>query len=136
MESRVITWRQPLGDEACPYCFRWVLNLGLFAIRLHKWIGNDDLRARHDHPYWFITLVLWGSYLDVTEKGEELMRPGAIRFRRSTHQHSVKLVSKPCYTLLVSGPFWRQWGFWVNGKFLRREQYFKQFGHQCDHESE
>lgn len=132
MEQHIIKWRQPLGKPECPYCYRWVFNLGLFAIRLHKWVGSDDLRFRHDHPYWFFTAVLKGEYVDVTEKGEEQMSPGTIRFRPAKHQHSVKLTKKPCWTLIFSGPALRNWGFWINGKFMRRERYFEKYGHQCE----
>lgn len=138
MENRIITINQPLGDPTCPYCYRTVLNLGLFAIRYHKWVGNDDLRNKHDHPYSFITIILTGSYNDVTtnpitkEDKEETLTPWSIRYRKSTHTHSVKLNTKICRTLVISGPPLRQWGFWVNGKFIRREKYFKKYGHQCD----
>lgn len=61
-------WKDKLGDPACPYITRWVMDLGpLGSIRLHHWYGNDDPRAHHDHPWGFLTLVLWGSYVDVRE---------------------------------------------------------------------
>lgn len=133
MENRIITWKQPLGDPNNPYCIRWVLNLGFIAFRLHKWLCSDDLRHKHDHPYHFITCVLRGQYTDVTNDGEELMTPGTIRFRKAEHTHSVKVDKAPCWTIVISGMFFRQWGFWVKNKFIRREQYFKKYGHHvCD----
>ena len=133
MENRIINWKEPLGDPACPYCYRWVLNLGLFALRLHLWVASDDARALHDHPYWFITFILKGSYEDVQEKQTEIMKPGTIRFRRASHRHTVKLLTPSCLSFLISGPPLRTWGFWPNGKFVRREKYFKLFGrHTCD----
>lgn len=133
MERKILVINEPLGDPACPYCYRWVLNLGLIAFRLHKWVASDDLRYHHDHPYWFITFVLRGSYINITDGGEEVLKPGCVRFRRAEHRHAVKLVSKSCCTFLISGPPLRKWGFWVKGKFMRREVYFQKFGsHQCD----
>ena len=132
MENRIIAWRQPLGRKECPYCYRWVLNLGLFAIRVHKWIASDDTRYMHDDPYWSVTCVLSGSYYDVTDYGKELMSAGTVRFRRAQHKHYVQVVSKPCWTILISGMFVRQWGFWVKNKFMRRENYFRRYGHICD----
>lgn len=61
-----VTWGQRLGREECPYMRRWVLNLGLFAIRLHHWSGSDDERHLHDHPWPFLTIVLKGGYTDVS----------------------------------------------------------------------
>lgn len=59
-------WTDLLGKSDCPYIRRYVLDLGLFSIRLHRWYDDDDQRALHDHPWWFATLILWGSYTDVT----------------------------------------------------------------------
>lgn len=62
-----LTWAQDLGKPECPYLRRWVLNFGRFSIRVHHWHRSDDKRAMHDHPWWFWTLVLKGSYEDWTE---------------------------------------------------------------------
>lgn len=133
MENRIITWNQPLGNPKCPYCYRYVLNLGLFAIRVHKWVASDDLRALHDHPYCFITFILRGSYYDISKVKTEKLTAGCIRYRPATYQHAVQLAgTMPCWSLVLSGPFIRQWGFWLNNKFIRREKYFKGYGHVCD----
>jgi hypothetical protein len=131
--SKFIVWKQPLGRKECPYNYRWIIDFKLFSIRLHKWVASDDLRCLHDHPSWFITIVLRGSYIDITENGEELLESGVIRFRPALHKHAVKVVDKPCWTLLLFGRPKRIWGFYVDGRFRRREKYFKRFGHHpCD----
>jgi hypothetical protein len=133
VERKIISWNEPLGNAECPYCYRWVFNLGLFAVRLHKWVASDDTRAMHDHPYSFITIILKGYYVDVSEDKVELLSQGKIRFRKAEYKHYVNMdgATIPCWSLVLSGPVVRGWGFWVNGKFLRREKYFKRFGHQC-----
>lgn len=132
VNDKIIRWNEPLGNKECPYAYRWVINLGLFSIRVHKWVASDDKRAMHDHPYWFFTLVLFGSYDDHSEGKVERLTPCCLRFRRAAHKHYVQPVKTPCWTLLVTGPFVRNWGFYPNGKFLRREKYFAQYGHICD----
>ena len=132
MESTILQWNKPLGRIECPYAYRWVINLGLFSIRLHKWVAPDDTRAMHDHPYEFMTVVLWGGYDDHNEKGIDRLSFGSIRFRRATYKHYVVPYVKPTWTLLITGPFWRQWGFWKDGKFIRREKWFQKYGHICD----
>lgn len=82
-------WREPLGRRECPYAYRWTLNLWLFSIRVHRWLRSDDKRYFHDHPWSFITLVLRGSYTDVSESGRDVLRAGSIRFRRAEHRHYV-----------------------------------------------
>lgn len=128
-----ITWGEPLGIITCPYLRRWVLNLKFFSIRIHHWYSSDDHRAKHDHPSGFITLVLSGSYTDVTPTGRELLKPGSIRYRAATHIHTVEVPINGCWTILIFGPQIRHWGFYVprtNGfKFKKANKYFIEHGH-------
>lgn len=127
--ARVFVWREKLGLPSCPYLIRWVLDLKLLSIRLHHWLGSDDARNFHDHPWNFITIVFAGSYDDVSPKGRETLSPGSIRFRKAEHCHTVEVGPQGCWSLLLTGPKLRIWGFWVDGKFRRCEKYFKKFGH-------
>jgi len=121
-------WSQNLGNPECTYLRRWVLDFGWFAIRLHHWISSDDQRAPHDHPWWYFSICLWGSYVDRSIK-DVLMFPLRMIFRRSDHQHTVKVHPRGCWTLLITGPEKRVWGFWVNGRFRKRNKYFYEHGH-------
>lgn len=126
-------WRQELGDPQCPYIRRWVADFGFFSIRLHHWLSSDDQRHFHDHAWWYATFILKGSYTDRSPKGDRIMRPGMMAFYPATHQHTVKVNSGGCWSLLVTGRESREWGFWVKNRFLRRNKYFFRFGHhQCD----
>jgi len=107
---------------------RWVLDFGVFAIRLHRWFSSDDARAFHDHPWWFLTLVLWGGYTDVSPEGRDALGVGSVRFRPAHHKHTVE-ISRPTWTLLVTGPPARRWGFWIDGKLRKRDKYFATHGH-------
>lgn len=161
---KFLTWKQQLGRPECPYMERWVLNLGLFSIRLHHWFSSDDKRAPHDHPWWFITLVLKGSYTDQEYVGDIIVDPkrdetgrllgsaapiprwrddvlhrGSIRFRSAYHRHIVDVKPPGCWTLMLTGRDWREWGFWTRRKdndvmrFRKRTKYFAEHGHhQCN----
>lgn len=132
LSPRTIFVHEHLGKIECPYLERWVLNLGLFSIRLHHWLASDDQRHFHDHPWWYVSLVLRGSYVDKHANGETMRRTGSVKFFRSTHRHSV-IIDRPCWTLLLTGSESRTWGFWVNGRFRKRNKYFYMFGHHpCD----
>lgn len=48
---------------------------------MHHWLGPDDDRAFHDHPWWFLTLVLRGGYADRHPGGEDRLRAGSVRIR-------------------------------------------------------
>jgi hypothetical protein len=128
---KVLTWNQKLGLPECPYVHRWCLNLGLFTVRVHHFLRSDDNRALHDHPFWFITLVIKGKYDDVTENGYITLTAGDVAFRPALHRHTVRTTG--VWTLLLTGHETRVWGFYPNGRFKRREKYFKKYGHHpCD----
>ena len=95
-----VTWKQQLGRPECPYAERWVLNLHLFSVRLHHFRRSDDARAFHDHPWFFVTLVLRGSYIDRSPSGDDLLRPGSIRFRPALHRHTI--VTDGVWTLTIT----------------------------------
>jgi len=120
---------ESIGLPECPYMRRWVLDFGAFAIRLHRWEASDDARAFHDHAWWFLTLVLWGSYADVSASGTDVLRMGSTRFRRAMHAHTVRVLRPGTWTLLITGRPVRRWGFWVRGKMMRRDKYFAVYGH-------
>jgi hypothetical protein len=124
-----IIWGERLGLAECPYMRRWVIDFGVFALRLHRWQGSDDSRAFHDHAWWFITLLLWGAYTDVSEQGDDTLTPGSIRYRPATHKHTVKILEPGTWTFLITGPVMRRWGFWVKGKLWKRDKYFAVNGH-------
>jgi hypothetical protein len=128
-----LRWREPLGRKECPYAYRWTLNLWLFSIRVHQWIRSDDKRHFHDHPWHFITLVLRGSYTDVSPSGRDELRMGSVRFRRATHRHYVEVPLGGALTVILTSPPVRNWGFWVKGVFKRPLRYFGKYGHPpCD----
>ncbi|SKM81860.1 Uncharacterised protein [Mycobacteroides abscessus subsp. massiliense] len=136
---------QPIGSEGePPYLLRWYViprNRWL-NVYLHKFLRDDDDRALHDHPWWFLSLVLWGQYIEVTDDGRsvrsapELWRlfwgDRPLVFRPALWRHRVELVKAPatsvertrirprlralpCWTLIVTGPRTRLWGFWCSG---------------------
>lgn len=131
-----LTWGQLLGKKECPYARRWILDFKLFTLRVHHFYRSDDDRNYHDHPWWFLTFILKGSYTDESEKGHEVLRAGSFAFRRAEHRHTVRTTG--VWTLLVTGPEKRTWGFWVKNKiggmkFLRARRYFWKYGHHpCD----
>lgn len=129
-------WNQKLGDPNNPYLYRWVADFDLFSIRLHKWVCGDDPRHLHDHPWNFIVWVLKGSYFDVSKDKRELMNAGKICFRKALHAHTVE--TKGCWTLVLTGPEIRRWGFYTLNKtggkiWLKAKRYFIKYGHhQCN----
>lgn len=127
-----INWAEPIGLKECPYAVRWVFETPAFSIRVHKWISHDDPRYKHDHAWDFITFVLKGGYVDVGDKEDHLKR-FSLRYRRSSHIHTVYPDDGGCWTILLTGPIVRQYGFWIGERFRRASKFFYIYGHHpCD----
>lgn len=122
-------WARPLGLPECPYVIRWMVETPAGSIRLHHWLAPDDDRARHDHPWWFVTFVLRGFYTDCGEEGGTHMPAGTVKFRPALHRHTVVPGPDGCWTFLVTGPKRRRWGFWRGSKFIKANKWFSSYGH-------
>jgi hypothetical protein len=125
----VLTWAEKLGLPECPYVIRWTLQTRVGSLRVHRWLGQDDDRANHDHPWWFLTFVVRGGYTDRSPHGDEVLAAPAVRFRPALHQHTVIPGPRGAWTVMVTGPKTRLWGFWTDGKFLKANKWFARFGH-------
>ena len=135
-----VRWNEPLGREDCPYMRRYVLNLGIFAIRLHIWYRSDDKRYMHDHPWGFLTFVLSGEYTDVSRSQDgKIKRDRVSRFcfrrRTSAHRHYVEIPPAGCVSLLFTSAQNGKWGFYVPNREARMRplRFFSRYGHPpCD----
>ena len=95
-----------------------------FNIYLHQFLRSDDDRAMHDHPWWSVSFLLKGRAVEhYIDRGAGMIRiPMRFvpMFRRATHTHRIE-VSGDCWTLFITGPKVREWGFhtlygWVHWK--------------------
>lgn len=125
----LIRWNERLGLPECPYLIRWRIETPFGSIRLHHWLGPDDDRAFHDHPWWFWTIVLSGGYTDVNPDGEDHLSRGVFRYRPALHRHTVVPDEGGAWTVIITGRKTRDWGFWVDGKFRKANKWFLTFGH-------
>jgi len=122
-------WRERLGLPECPYVIRWRLELPFGSIRVHHWLSNDDPRAVHDHPWWFLTFVVKGAYTDLNGPYADYLKAPAVRYRPAEHQHTVFPAPGGCWTILITGRPLRKWGFWPEGKFVKANKWFLSYGH-------
>ena len=102
-----------IGDPADPYLRRWwiIPRNRWFNIYLHHIRRPDDDRALHDHPWWNASIVLRGGYLEVRPIGYKTRRPGSVVIRRPLTAHRLVPLSGDCWTLFITGPRVREWGF-------------------------
>ena len=118
-----------IGNQADPYLKRWYIfppkaKYGL-NVYLHQILKSDDDRALHDHPWWNISIVLKGGYVEHLPGGVSKWRgPGSIIFRKATAAHRLQLSERnvindagayskiiPCWSIFITGKWQRVWGF-------------------------
>lgn len=108
-----------IGGTERPYLRRWWLipRNRLFNVYLHQFMRSDDDRALHDHPWANCSVLLRGYYVEHTIDAGGIHRrsfriAGDIVFRRSGRMaHRVELIDGPCWTIFITGPRYREWGF-------------------------
>lgn len=107
-----------IGGEERPYLDRWHLirRNPLCNEYLHHFLRSDDDRALHDHPWINISILLQGEYTEHTISAgginvRTLRREGDIVLRMPSAAHRVELHAGPCWTLFITGPRVRAWGF-------------------------
>ncbi len=113
-EPRWCFWKHTIiGDGATVYMKRLtLLATPWFSVKLHKIFRADGQRELHDHPWNFLSVVLWGTYVEetITEPREVVW----FNWKKAEDSHSISWVStKPVVTLVFCGPVKRTWGFWV-----------------------
>ena len=111
---------QVVGPPGHPYLLRWfvVPHNKFLNVYVHKFTASDEPQVLHDHPWWFASLVLSGSYVEHTTAGSRRRRRGSVAVRAASFWHRVELpagrggVAPVCRTLVLTGPKVRTWGFW------------------------
>lgn len=119
-----------IGDKSDPLIVRRTLiETRWFKIMLHQIMRSDDDRALHDHPWPYLSIVLWGGYWEHSENGPRWFGPGSILARRANWLHRLELTNRfvlvrygssvvhvgteprPAWTLVFAGARCREWGF-------------------------
>lgn len=107
-----------IGPADNPYLLRWwLLRTPWCYVYLHKILRDDDDRALHDHPWDNMSLILRGAYQErlLDTYGYEYSGPirsaGSVIRRAAATAHRLLVVRGPVWTLFVTGPPKREWGF-------------------------
>lgn len=117
--SKGLGWeKSTVRLQGAPYLTRWFLRICGWTIRLHRFHRGDDDRAPHDHPWDFWTFPLCCGYYELIgdEAKPRWVRGWRLHFRMAEFKHRV-LDRPPFYTIVVTKPQRREWGFWPNVSF-------------------
>jgi hypothetical protein len=133
-----------IGTPDSDYLRRWYIiprNV-IFNIYLHQILRSDDDRALHDHPWWNVSIILSGSYVEHTicAGGVNHRREytaGSIKLRSARYAHRIELIEWPAWSLFITGPRMREWGFhcprgWRHWKEFTSTHNTGQIGKGCE----
>lgn len=120
VEQEIDGYYQPYLDRV--YLFR----CRLFSIRFHKILMSDRDRHLHDHPWTWVTFMVRGAYFETTEAGVRKVRAGMVNGHRATTPHKLTLISKEVWTLFITGPEKREWGFHTEDGWVAHYDYLNE----------
>lgn len=115
------------------YLHRWHLlpRNPFFNIYLHKFMGSDDDRALHDHPFASVSFLLKGDLFEIY-KDDSVPGVNGVRkiprflpiFRRATHAHRLVLgIEGDAWTVFLTGPVIRPWFFHCPQGLVHHKQF-------------
>jgi hypothetical protein len=122
-------WRKIRADGDLPekpFLYRWFIpgyKSKYLNRYLHCFCRDDEDRALHDHPWFNLSILLDGSYIEHTiDKGgvhrRTVFTAGDVKWRSPWAAHRVELLKdengnpRPAWSLFLTGPVMRkQWGF-------------------------
>jgi hypothetical protein len=118
------------GPDGGPYLSRWwvIPRNAVFNVYLHRITQSDDDRALHDHPWVNLSILLCGQYDEHTIAAGGIHRRtrrqvGDMKARTPWSAHRLELVDGDCWTLFLTGPRLRQWGFHCPKGWRPHEQF-------------
>ena len=93
---------------------RWFAYTRWGGVLLHKFEASDDTSlGLHDHPWDFLTVILFRGYDELRAGGAVKRRlPGTISYRRAETLHAIRLRNaRPSWSVCIIGRRRRSWGF-------------------------
>jgi hypothetical protein len=103
-----------------PYLSRWWLipRNRFFNVYLHKFTRSDSDRALHDHPWYSMSVLLKGKLLEHQLGADRWIKRFVPVFRSARFAHRLELIEGPVWTLFITGPRIREWGFHCPGGWV------------------
>jgi len=113
--GRFLSCRRITGLDGSDYLVRrYLLPRNKFLnIYLHRFLGSDDDRALHDHPWYSFSCILKGRLIEHRpNRLPREIRRGQLTLRSPKFQHRIELTEREtATTLFITGPVVRIWGF-------------------------
>ena len=106
--QKQIGWKE-IGEDFIRFT---LLKTPWFRVYLHRLVAPQWHPKCHDHPWDFISFVIWPGYVEEHDNVMEWRGPGSVLKRPAEWQHNViTLEDAVSWSIIVTGPKRRAWGF-------------------------
>jgi hypothetical protein len=107
LKHKEIGWKD-IGEEFTRYA---IWRGKRFNIYLHRLYAPNEAPQCHDHPWSFVTILLWNGYLEWFEGQWHRRFAGTIMRRKATDTHNVITPYGVCWSLIITTKKSRDWSF-------------------------
>lgn len=80
--------------------------IGKLHIRIHHILNSDGTPFLHNHPFWYVSIIMSGGYTEQVLVGDDIKtidhHAPAIIIRKPSTYHRITSVHSMCKTLFVS----------------------------------
>lgn len=96
-----------------------------FDVYLHNIYQADKDEHLHNHPWDFFGIILWGGYVEETERGPRKRGPLSIGYGGEDYFHKIKEISCATTSLFIVSKKTRPWGYKTENGFTEHQEYRK-----------
>jgi hypothetical protein len=82
-----------------------------FNVYLHELDAQEWHPQCHDHPWSFLTLLLWNGYFEQVGDKFYRRRAGSILYRPANFSHNVTTPYGKSWSIVITSRKTRDWGF-------------------------
>ncbi len=101
-----------------------VLQTPWLSFYIHRIYEADRDPHLHTHPWPFWTMVLHGSYMELTEHGMNWRKPWDAKSGGYDYLHKIHSITQgPVTTILIAGRRCEDWFYKVDGELVRFDKY-------------
>lgn len=106
-KHKEIGWTE-IGEKFTRYS---LLKSKWLNIYLHQLYAPTLAPKCHDHPWWFIAILIWPGYIEQVGDTFYQRKPGNVLYRPATFTHNVQTPFGTSWSLVITGSKGRDWGF-------------------------
>lgn len=119
-------------SDGLVYLHRWGLSHDrIGGVLLHRMDAPDPGIDLHDHPWWFVSIIIKGGYVEARASNRQpneqawiTRKPWSVKTMRLDECHTItSLLTKHSWSLVLKGPRRRSWGFYVNEEWMPESVY-------------